>query len=222
MQTLDFGEIMEKNPHWFAKYTLSCPYCRGQGSYRCQTCGGEGFVECLDCESSGQVDGQDCPKCGGVGYWDCEDCDDPGVIPCEHCTEGYFEVMWNTAFEVKVWDDYLDVDHGDSKWNEAYKFAWDMGFCLIEHGRKRYLLMGMCGLDCTWIIHYTRWKLQGFLDDDDCYQCLGSGGYVFLSDERRRELCEYIKDRLTPPEDYAKTYERYITKIDRIMSKTEI
>lgn len=177
MDTLDFGEVMERDPEWFTHYDLVCPYCHDEP------------VE-----------------------------DEHGEIgECEECNEGYFEVMWNTAFEVKVWDDYLDVECHTAKWNKAYKLAWDMGFCLIEHGQKRYLLMGMCGLDCTWIIHYTRWKLQGFLDQEDCYSCLGSGGYVFLNDQRRQELCEYIKGRLTAPEAYAKSYERDMAKLERIV-----
>ena len=114
--------------------------------------------------------------------------------------------MWNTAFEVKVWDDWLDVDRNSPKWQEAYKLAWDLGFCLIEYGRKRYLLMGMCGQDCTWILQYTRWKLQGYLDEEDCRKCIASGGHVFLRDQERQELCEYLKCRLTPPEQYAKAY----------------
>ena len=211
METLDFGEIMERDECWFEHYDLTCPYCHGKGEYKCQTCGGEGFVECLECESSGQIDDHDCPKCDGIGYSPCADCDGSGKVYCEECSEGHFEVMWNTAYEVKVWD--------NTKWQEAYKLAWDRGFCLIEHGQKRYLLMGMCGLDCTWIIHYTRWKLQGFLDQEDCDQCLGSGGYVFLGDEKRRPLCEYIKTRLTPPEAYAKSYERDIARLESIIQK---
>ena len=127
--------------------------------------------------------------------------------------------MWNTAFEVKVWDDYQDVDRSSDKWKEARKLAWDLGFCLIEHGQQRYLLMGMCGQDCSWIIQYTRWKLQGFLDQEDCDQCLGSGGYVFLGDEKRHKLCEYIKTRLTPPEAYAKNYECNIARLESIIQK---
>lgn len=216
MDTLDFGEIMEREACWYEQYDLTCPHCDGQGEFKCQTCSGEGMIECSECEASGQIDDQDCIKCDGVGYWTCEDCDGTGAIFCGRCDNGYFEVMWNTAFGVKVWDDWLDVERDSAKWQEAYKLAWDMGFCLIEHGQKQYLLMGICGLDCTWIIHYTRWKLQGFLDIEDCQQCLGSGGYVFLADGRRLELCEYIKGRLTTPEDYAKSYERNITKVEHI------
>lgn len=217
MQTLDFAEIREHDECWWESYDLTCPYCEGQGNYRCQTCD-EGFVECPRCEGVGQIiDDADCPDCDGTGYWACADCGGTGNIYCEHCSDGYFEVMWNTAFEVKVWDDYLDVERHTAKWEEAYKLAWDMGFCLIEHGQKRYLLMGMCGLDCTWMIHYTRWKLQGFLHEDDCQQCIGSGGHVFLRDKERHELCAYIKTWLTPPEAYAKGYERDMAKLERIV-----
>jgi len=79
--------------------------------------------------------------------------------------------------------------------------------------------MGMCGQDCTWIIQYTRWKLQGYLHVEDCQRCLGSGGHVFLRDKERQELCAYIKTRLTPPEAYAKSYAYDIAKIDRIVEQ---
>ena len=212
MQTLDFGEVMLGRACWFDDYDLTCPYCNGKDQYKCQTCDGQGVVECRTCA---QLD-EECRDCGGSGYWTCEDCDGAGNILCEHCTDGYFEVMWNTAFEVKVWDDFRDVDRNSDEWKAAYKLAWDLGFCLIEHGQQRYLLMGMCGQDCTWIIQYTRWKLQGFLEQEDCHQCISSGGYVFLPQGKRHELCEYIKGRLTPPEDYAKGYERDIAKIAHI------
>lgn len=215
METLDFGEIMERNELWWEEYDLICPYCNGDPDRKCQTCD-EGLVKCPDCDGVGQIDDHKCPECDGTGYWACNDCDGTAKTYCECCDEGYFAVMWNTAFEVQVWDDFLDVERNSAKWQDSYKFAWDMGFCLIEHGRKRYLLMGMCGQDCTWIIHYTRWKLQGFLDQEDCYQCIGSGGYVFLPQGKRHELCEYMKGRLTPPKDYAKGYERNITKIAHI------
>jgi len=216
MQTLDFGAIIDKNEAWYEDYDLTCPYCHGEGEYDCDTCGGEGSVECPECAGFGIVADRECQECEGIGDTLCEDCDDEGKIYCEQCSDGQFEVMWNTAYEVKVWDDYLDVDRDSPEWQEAYKLAWDNGFCLIEHGTKQYLLMGMCGQDCTWLIHYTRWKLQGFLDLEDCQQCIGSGGYVFLRDqEKRRELCEYIRGRLTPPEDYARSYAYDIAKIDR-------
>lgn len=218
MQTLDFAEIRERDECWWDKYDLTCPHCGGDSDHRCPTCDGEETVECLKCEGSGQIDGHDCKTCDGTGYWPCEDCDGSEAY-CEHCSDGYFEVMWNTAFEVKVWDNYLDVEYNSAKWQEAYKLAWDMGFCLIEHGRKRYLLMAMCGLDCTWLIHYTRWKLQGFLDIEDCQQCIGSGGYVFLTKGKHLPLCEYIKGRLTTPEAYAKSYERDIAKLEHIIQE---
>ncbi len=216
MQTLDFGEIME-HECWYEEYELTCPYCRGEGKCKCETCNGEGFVECAACESSGQIDDQECAKCDGEGYWACEDCDGSGPVHCEHCSEGTFEVYWNMAFEVKVRHDWLDVDRDGDKWKEAHKLAWDMGFCLIEHGQLRYLLMGMCGQDCTWLIHYTRWKLQGFLDLEDCYQCLGSSGHVFLHEPKRQELCRYVKGHLTTPENYARSYARDIVRLDAII-----
>jgi len=217
MQTLDFGEIMENTAYWYDNYDLICPYCHGEPEHDCSTCGGEGSVECSECAGFGIVADRECQKCKGEGGFPCKDCGGEGEIYCEQCSDGHFEVMWNTAYEVKVWDDWLDVDRSSPKWKKAYKLAWDNGFCLIEHRCKQYLLMGMCGQDCTWLIHYTRWKLQSFLDEEDCQQCIGSGGYVFLRDqEKRRELCEYIKGRLTPPEDYAKSYAYDIAKIDRI------
>lgn len=220
MDTLNFGEIMEREECWYEEYDLTCPYCHGEGERKCQACDGEETGECLACEGSGQIAGQQCSNCGGAGYLICDDCDGSGTTVCEECSDGRFEVMWNTAFEVKVWDDFRDVDRSSAEWKEAYKLAWDLGFCLIEHGQQRYLLMGMCGQDCTWIIQYTRWKLQGFLHEDDCQRCIGSGGYVFLRDKERHELCAYIRSRLTPPESYAQGYKRDIAKIDRIAAET--
>ena len=53
MQTLDFGEIMERDPEWFTEYDMTCPYCDGKAQRQCQTCDGEETVECLECEASG-------------------------------------------------------------------------------------------------------------------------------------------------------------------------
>lgn len=182
MQTLDFGEIRDKNPNWLEDYDLTCPYCHGDY------------------------------EVGGDEYDYEESCD-----WCEHCTYGMFEVIWNTAFGVEVLDNWPgDGRSSMAEWKESYKLAWDNNFCLIEHGSKQYLLMGMCGLDCTWLIHYTRWKLQGFLDDQDCQDCLGSGGHVFLGKDKRQELCKYLRSQMMTPDQYAKAYADRVATLEAI------
>lgn len=149
-----------------------------------------------------------CPFCNGTG--ETEDEEEEEDSSCEQCGGlGLFEIMWNTAFEVGFGYS-LDSE-------EERKFAWDQGFCLIKHGGKYYLLMGMCGQDCTWLIHYTRWYLQSkWLSQEDIQDCLASGGHVFLGDEERKELCNYMKEALTTPEFYALGYTQDVEKLEKI------
>ena len=185
MNTLDFGEIMQRDC-WFEDYDLSCPFCEGTGE---RTVYRRGCVESFEeFEGVAEEEGVSCEECGG---------------------QGEFEVLWNTAFEVDCsWCRVSD--------SETQQFAWEHGFCLVDHGGTPYLLMGMCGLDCTWKIHYVRWKLQGFLSSEDVEGCMGSGGYVFLSRSQRKELCAYLLERMTSPADYAEHYKREQEKLRRI------
>lgn len=183
MNTLDFGEIMER-PDWFEDYDIYCPYCEGEGTVECPYCWGEDEA--------------------------CEECYGDGTVECAHCTDGMFEIVWNVAFGVAL--------SGSMGWDEAYKFAWDMGFLLIEHGNfaEKYLVAGMAGLDFTWILHYTRWRIQGFLEQEAYERLLTSGGHVFLDLGRKLELIEYLKRVPPTPEEYGERYAREMERLHEI------
>lgn len=212
MNTLDFGEIMER-ADWFEDYDIYCPHCEGEGSFECPTCRGEGGDPCEECEL-GEIDGEPCPVCGGFGYIPCKECHGDGEVYCEHCVNGMFDILWNTAFSVSL--------SGSMGWAEARRFAWDRGFLLIEHGNfaEKYLVAGMAGLDFTWILHYTRWKIQGFLEQEDYRDLLTSGGHVFLSLDEKLELAEYLKTVPPTPEEYGERYEREMERIHEIIRET--
>ena len=208
MDTLDFGEIMEQNNDWFDDYDLSCPFCDGTGevnyhSCECNECGHEWETERVAESNLDEIDITECPSCqaGAEKIMWCTEQES-----CQQCTDGRFEIMWDTAYGVHI----SDVGIGDRT------FAWEMGFCLIEHSNERYLLMGSCGQDNTWRIHYTRWQIQGYLNDEDITDCLGSGGYVFLGADKRKEMLDYFKEELTTPEQYAKIYARRMEQLDSI------
>lgn len=206
MNTLDFGHIMETDECWFEEYDLTCPYCHGQSEvnvYKC-TC---------ECGKSWEVKSYEEPmddvcECGSYSI----DYENIETVTCEECTNGSFEVMWNTAFEVHVDSDSFKEDHLK---------AWDNGFCLIPHNADHYLLMGACGLDMTWCIHYTRWIIQGFLDDEDFDSLLSSGGHVFLPKQPRTELAKYMQTHIQTPESYLTEYGYKMEKLTRILSETE-
>ena len=208
MDRLDFGEIMEQNDCWFEEYDLSCPFCDGTGevnlhSCECALCGHEWVTERVAESKLDDIDVTECPGChAGIEniMWFTERED------CQQCNGGQFEILWNTAYGVDV-EPVNDDDR---------LLAWEMGFCLIERGNYHYLLMGSCGQDNTWRIHYTRWQIQGYLNDEDITDCLGSGGYVFLGADKRKEMLDYFKEELTTPEQYAKIYARRMEQLDSI------
>jgi hypothetical protein len=109
------------------------------------------------------------------------------------CSEGHFEVMWNTGYEV---DPHMGFE-------AARKMAWKLGFLLIEHEDEHYLLSGGCGYDFTWQLHYCRFKLQGnFLPRETIDDLLSTwGGHVFLRGAEKRELLEYIRSCIGSPLD---------------------
>ena len=207
MKTLDFGAIMREEPDWWANYDLTCPFCDGKHyiETECWT------VDCNDCKEQSSVPGDEfepetCPKCGSQDVHtfldsitdECEECDGEGEP---------FEVLWNTAFGVAL----------NSITDEDRKLAWTSGFCLIEHDDAYYLLMGSCGQDNTWRVHWLCWRLQGrYLSPEDIDACLDSGGYVFLEAEHRKELMQYFRDAILTPEEYVSTYECKMAKLDRI------
>ena len=102
---------------------------------------------------------------------------------CSKCNGREPDVVYHEAYEVDLKDDL----------EKARKFAWDHGFSIIDHNKKYYLVMLMCGQDFTWEVHYTRYKLQGRLDFEDVIECLNSCGYVFLDKPQRNELCRYFR-----------------------------
>jgi len=214
MNTLDFGEIMERDC-WWEDYDefLRCPFCQeGVKTFdvlskkqqdhvaekfcaanhwapeedesptdwmdlAIQYTGDESEIEewyeqNLDDFRNEDVDGEEfnCDECGGEA---------DGTM---------FEIMWNTAFSV-------DCDANDL---EKRRTAWGLGFCLIDHNGSSYLLMGSCGQDNTWLIHYTRWLLQGKeLDLDDSQSCLGNwSAHVFLHGEPKKEFLKYLVEHV--------------------------
>ena len=129
---------------------------------------------------------------------------------CEECSEGMFEVMWNTAFGVclpyKPDFDYLN------------KLAWDMGFCLIDHNGEHYLLMGSCGQDNTWRVHYTRWLVQNkWLEKEDRDRVIGNwGAHVFLNGDAKREFMDYLRSNVAFPDEAVRSVLRSHEELDRI------
>jgi len=204
MDTLDFGAIMEQE-YWFEDYDLTCPYCKGSGERQLYTW----TCEEEDCGHRWETEDDEDPECPECHIDSIEYEIETGC--CEECSGGHFEIMWNTAFKVD-----LGYSHD---WEKSYKIAWDNGFCLIDHNGSHYLLMGSCGQDNTWSIHYTRYQLQGYLDIEDINSLSSSGGHVFLIKDRKRELCEYMKSRIPTPDDYEQSYRNQIDKIDGIMAK---
>ena len=113
---------------------------------------------------------------------------------CEECTDGRFEIMWNTGFEVSVRGDF----------DTARKKAWEHGFLLVEYppqSRDYWLLAGGCGYDFSWQLAYCRWKVQGWLSPDERANVLGTGGHVFLHGEALQEFLAYLKTYLPTPAD---------------------
>lgn len=205
MHRLNFGEIMDSNPEWFEDYDLTCPICEGSGEIvkyevRCEN---------EDCKFQEEYDDECdvpdvCPECGSDEYLETETTEQS----CEDCTEGQFEIMWNTAFEVYV---------PHKGYESSRRTAWEHGFCLIAHDNTHYLLMGSCGADMTWRIHYCRWKIQGYLESGDVTECLGSGAHLMLPSDKRRELCLYFR-RLQPSiREYTNRYLDTLRRIDNIM-----
>jgi len=144
--------------------------------------------------------------------------EDNDSYSCEECSGGgTFEIMWNTAFLVEP---IRDLEN-------AKKVAWDNGFCLIEHNHKFYLLMGMCGSDFTWVIHYARWLIQGkWLSQDDIISCLSDyGAHVFLHGDAKKEFLKYLVENLDTPEQraalYRKEYDYLMRGVEHVKKETE-
>jgi hypothetical protein len=230
---LDFSEIMDRDCWWedYDKY-LQCPFCDdGLRSWeglrseeqeevakayceKYEVKKGRRKISRLDLaeEEVGRLD---------VAEW-YNDNRSNFEYTCDECTEGRFEIMWNTAFGVEC-----NADDQDKR-----RTAWDLGFCLIDHNGRSYLLMGSCGQDNTWRIHYTRWLLQGrYLNDEDCGDCLANwSAHVFLGRKEKKEFLVYLEDRVLDTgsvlqsmsyrgEDAAQVRSKYLTgsKEDREM-----
>ncbi len=229
MDRLDIAALRERDECWWEEIDLTCPFCKGEGHFECdgseeqekrmENCqpikdAHDGFGEsCMEkCPEAEPAKGTDCATCEFADdtfdpddvCWNCEE-----TIECEECTEGRIEILWNTGFGVYV--SYT------ADWEEMRKLACNMGFALIKWDNVSWLLMSMCGLDCTWMIHYTRWKIQGYLTQEDIQSCLSSGGHVFLSRDKKEELCQYFKGRIQTPDSYAEHYERDLEKLDQIV-----
>ena len=96
MNTLDWGEVTERDPHWFEEYDLSCPYCEGSGERTVYIRGAVRSYEEFE------------------GYYDTEE------EYCEECQEGQFEVMWNTAFEVDVCSSFDEEEARLIAWENGF------------------------------------------------------------------------------------------------------
>lgn len=232
MQTLDLAAVRESNECWWQDVDLTCPFCKGEAYYECNgsdeqkksRTGCEILSDRINeiqelcyekCPEGDPEKGYNCVTCefadDNFNPDDiCDVCDE--TIECEECTEGHIEILWDTGYGVYV------PYHSDRE--EMRKLACSNGFALIRWNDQDWLLMSMCGLDCTWKIHYTRWKITGNLALEDINSCLSSGGYVFLNQKKREELCEYFKNTLPSPEAHAIGYAYDMKKIDAIVAKT--
>jgi hypothetical protein len=224
LNKLDISEDLEDYSFHdtYAEY-LTCPYCDGTGrkvdcyivTCECNKCDYGTWDEEVDVQNYENDLGWEkdicCPSCGS-NDWDYQEHIDGDSIHCEECEDGFFTVMWNTAFSVLPSPDYSFEEHKLK--------VWEMGFCLFNRGNyDYYLLMGSCGQDNTWLIHYTRYLLQGWLDPEDKSDCLSSGGYVFLPKGHRNELIEYFKKSTPTPEEYEKRYAEEMRRWDNLKER---
>lgn len=223
MQTLAFGDIMERNENWFEDYDLTCPFCKGKGNITkvrlecsCAACEHKWVTDYMTVgQSTDELDTPnendiaehlmlklECPKCKSNET--IEHLPNTEEESCEECGgTGQFEVMWNTAFRVHIRPDAI---------KEYQRFAWSEGYCLIAHDDEVYMLMGSCGQDNTWRTHYTRWKVQKHMSQEDINDCLSSGGYVFLAPLKQLAMLEYFRQEIPREETWLKELHKYFKK----------
>lgn len=127
-----------------------------------------------------------CPVCNGTGENPFTNEDD-----CRFCAErggSYFDILWNTLFEVPYLKPGLDF-------SRAKRIAWRLGWLLIADpdDGSLWLAAGSCGYDFTWPRAKVIIALCGQLPADYA-DAVSSGGYVFVSAQDARLIAtEAIK-----------------------------
>jgi hypothetical protein len=114
-----------------------------------------------------------CPVCGGTGEnpftngGNCRFCAERG--------ESYFDILWNTLFEVPYLKPGLDFPR-------AKRITWRLGWLLIADpdDGSLWLAAGSCGYDFTWPRAKVIIALCGQLPADYADD-VSSGGYVFVN-----------------------------------------
>lgn len=122
-----------------------------------------------------------CPFCNGESEL-------PNGDYCEHCENGYFEIYWDIAFNVPYLSDSRSFE-------QARKVAFERGWLLFEYNDEYYIAAGSCGYDFTWVRQSIILYLCGEIPADYAHD-LSSGGYVFVSDSRKRTLIKATKHAL--------------------------
>ena len=124
-----------------------------------------------------------CPFCNGSGEQMIEVLHTTINKPCEHCDEsGYFQVYWNTLFEVPYLKNGLDF-------NNAKKTAWRAGWCLVEYNNEMWLAAGSCGYDFTWVRAAVILELCGTLPIEYAND-QSRGGHVFVNDMQKKQIAQ--------------------------------
>ncbi len=120
-----------------------------------------------------------CPFCNGLGELE-------NGEYCEECENGFFTIYWDMAFNVP----YLSKD-----FDRARKHAFKHGWLLFEHDNEYWIAAGSCGYDFTWVRQSMILYLCGQIPIDYA-ESLSGGGYVFVSDSRKRTLIKETKKAL--------------------------
>ncbi len=119
-----------------------------------------------------------CPVCHGTG----ESPFDPNET-CRFCNDRggpYFDVLWNTLFEVPCLRQGLDFAR-------AKRIAWRQGWLLFSDpdDDSLWLAAGSCGYDFTWPRAKVLIALCGRLPAEYA-DAVSNGGHVFVSAQEAR------------------------------------
>lgn len=125
-----------------------------------------------------------CPVCGGTGENPFTNDGD-----CRFCSErggSYFDILWNTLFEVPYLKPGLDFAR-------AKRIAWRLGWLLIADpdDESLWLAAGSCGYDFTWQRAKVIIALCGQLPAEYA-DAVSSGGYVFVSAHDARIIATQV------------------------------
>ena len=152
-------------------FDFECPVCGGEGETEedCQECEGSGTKVCSDCNGDG------CDECSG-GEITCDECWGDGVvdIPCEECESGWVVPMWNTAWEIELYNIPESTKADILQTTNCTVFADDRG--------TYYLGLTGCGMDLSPDLCKAWLKLGfGWLPSNWIYKV-----------SRDRKYCEYV------------------------------